>query len=1675
MPFVKNAATTLSQGVSQQAETQRFPSQATEQINAYSSPVKGLLKRPPAKFVNKISVDSSKSFVHTINRDSSEQYVVVVNPYESAVVTDFVHGSDTITIASELIVDDRIRFAPATDNAVLPTGLQEGRDYYVKSSSANGSNWDITVSRTKGGSLQKIGKATIDSITLQSVRHTDNQWVDGVFAVKFDTDHGLVEGDTVAVHGLTGAIGDLLDASEGYELRVPTKNFDYYDAVKTNDICDGGATSLTIYALEFPLLSGAVLTFPLSGATFTLDADAAVNATTLSGVASGTSGITAIGDGQTGYSPTPWPADTFLLGKASGNKDSIADKLGYVVDETWKSIHNMGSGTMMMGSGDIHWTPLLGTSLTAKSNTYSKTLIYDWNDTGNETFPTDSNSHQWTPSDLVGSLVAFNGVRNKSTGIRAIVTAADNNARTITLDRYVNFEDQYFDSVDYIEEGMTGTVGDAVAYNTTTNPKWVFLTFWADTSTANYAPNNNPRVMSDSWVSAAFCGSNEGSGSHQVEKGGIHVYDSKTGEDYPIDISEGFDYINDGNNPQANLKAVTVADYTFLVNTAKVIAAKKEVKYDKKYEAFITCKTADYGKAYKLKVGDKATPLDAVKSPYGSNIPVTTTASVINTATTLPVESLDIALVNGAVIDFGDGNKFTLNQAAAIGATTLNGAMSGSAADGVVGTTLNTSISDNAYVDIPGSDKNRKDGKWAFRIQAKTNDPKWNGWQFRFVQNWKWDRDNYPLAPNYNNNFFKHEDLKPNTTLSLGGITAPGQYYYFNEKIAVHMPEWETDGGKQIIVYVNFNWTSLPTTTVQDVIDAFDSIAALKDWEIKMLTGTDYKTSPSPDASGNTKEPEYTTPVLASDNSDAGDFTFSHQILGKRGELIKGEYSTREVWGVEKYEFWMGRDESVASVHAVGSGQGTVTGYRAAGYLSPTSLNVDRSYFSSKGSRVEGGWQWETSNILNSRVVETGEYWYTTPRWTGADTQMAIGTERIAEMLASDAKISGGFWGSDSVHKANGRLVTGKPMGFADTSASTFTESEAGKGKESALGLTYRPTGEGYLWDVNSAKILGKDFEGHDHKSSWQVQQQGYTVALMSPDRDLFNISVEDDLGGNGLKLTFFEVDEEASLPEICRHGHVVKVVGNAREEADDYYLRFEADDPNNFSMLQHGRWVECVGYEQAYKFDNSTMPLALVRDYNDDGATVFRLEYIKWAERAAGDQQSNPFPSFVGHTVNDIFLFRNRLGFLSGENVILSEAGEYFNFFRTTVAALLDTAPIDITASTNKVSLLRSAVPYNEKLILFSDLTQFILDAEPYLSPKTVTLVPANEIESIPDAEPVATGGSLYFASQKAGYSGMGELIPSRDDADHMEAHDATAHIPKYIKGSIKRIAAATNEDVICCITGETDKAILYVYKFFRNMEGQRVQSAWFKYQFGDDGDYIHDISFLANTLYIVLKRGADHYVEKLRFEDAVKDLKADGDAMEYEVLLDHRHDKPASTVYANNVTTITLHANYKVTSTMKLVTEDGVQYSSSTTGGNIFTVGVDLTSVNFFIGEPYTLAYTFSQTFLKTEKTIEGGRMQLLGARLEYANSRTFDVDITHNPTKVAPNKTTDTHTFATDLGAIIGTADLQDGFYHFPIMERNDRTEITLKNSSPYPSDFLSIDYEARAFQYGTRWRG
>ena len=69
----------LSQGVSQQPDAQRDPTQGEIQVNGVSSISEGLRKRDSTRTIAKVSNSSfGDAYIHTILRDTTEEYLAVI-------------------------------------------------------------------------------------------------------------------------------------------------------------------------------------------------------------------------------------------------------------------------------------------------------------------------------------------------------------------------------------------------------------------------------------------------------------------------------------------------------------------------------------------------------------------------------------------------------------------------------------------------------------------------------------------------------------------------------------------------------------------------------------------------------------------------------------------------------------------------------------------------------------------------------------------------------------------------------------------------------------------------------------------------------------------------------------------------------------------------------------------------------------------------------------------------------------------------------------------------------------------------------------------------------------------------------------------------------------------------------------------------------------------------------------------------------------------------------------------------------------------------------------------------------------------------------------------------------------------------------------------------------------
>lgn len=440
-----------------------------------------------------------------------------------------------------------------------------------------------------------------------------------------------------------------------------------------------------------------------------------------------------------------------------------------------------------------------------------------------------------------------------------------------------------------------------------------------------------------------------------------------------------------------------------------------------------------------------------------------------------------------------------------------------------------------------------------------------------------------------------------------------------------------------------------------------------------------------------------------------------------------------------------------------------------------------------------------------------------------------------------------------AVKRSDDPLTAGDDTWSGTSGAASTLDGGGGDANLEVVGLK---TGQFFDITVDGNTVSTSTLANQTTVSSSQLSAQGLQTRRSSGDPFVviettqangadFQITVSDDNGGNDLFGFKDTAQDFTALPKSCAENFTIQVQGDNQKKEDDFYVKYVG----NGSI---GSWTECAQPSRPnepvyHNLDQTTMPHTLKQLAN--GAFSFTVG--TWDERKCGDDNTNPFPSFVGQTINDVFFHRNRLGFLSDENVIFSEASNYFNFFRVTVRSLLDSAPIDVAVSQNEVSILKHAIPYQEQLLMFSDLNQFSLSSDSLLTPSEVAIDTSTKFECDLTSKPASAGKTVFFATSDVNSAGVREYVT---DAN-LEINDApliTAHIPSYIEGNIREMIASTNLDMLVCLT-TANKKEAYIYKWYEPAN-ERLQSSWSKFIFDTDVAHIH---FNNSILYVVYSDG--------------------------------------------------------------------------------------------------------------------------------------------------------------------------------------------------------------------------
>ena len=343
--------------------------------------------------------------------------------------------------------------------------------------------------------------------------------------------------------------------------------------------------------------------------------------------------------------------------------------------------------------------------------------------------------------------------------------------------------------------------------------------------------------------------------------------------------------------------------------------------------------------------------------------------------------------------------------------------------------------------------------------------------------------------------------------------------------------------------------------------------------------------------------------------------------------------------------------------------------------------------------------------------------------------------------------------------------------------------------------------------------------------------------------------------GVDGKAIRFFQdaVDNITRLPEQAKHNQVVMVT-NSSADKDDFYLKFIAENGTGGK----GYWEETVSPAVSLGLNEETMPVVLIRDTLSplvftatflDGSVTVNALALKWEPRLVGDDVSNSHPSFVNNTIQDIFLFQNRLGFLTEDNVSMSQAGDYYNFYHKSATTLSISDPIDLSCASIRPAIIRSVTPITQGILLFSDSQQFLMESEdgPWTA-TAVTIRTLSNYECDRYLKPVDLGTTVLYTSRNQSWTRAFEIF-TRGQRENPSVNESSKLVPEWIPSTLTTTTGSA-QNGLWIGSSKTSKTA-YLFRFFEQGD-ERALSSWVKWVLPANilhTDIQNDILYILNS----------------------------------------------------------------------------------------------------------------------------------------------------------------------------------------------------------------------------------
>ena len=523
------------------------------------------------------------------------------------------------------------------------------------------------------------------------------------------------------------------------------------------------------------------------------------------------------------------------------------------------------------------------------------------------------------------------------------------------------------------------------------------------------------------------------------------------------------------------------------------------------------------------------------------------------------------------------------------------------------------------------------------------------------------------------------------------------------------------------------------------------------------------------------------------------------------------------------------------------------------------------------------------------------------------------------------------------------------------------------------------------------------------------------------------------------------------------------------------------------------GIWEECLAPEQQFRFDVQTMPHQLIRQANGN----FEIKAIpiadqsldsnlpQWEDAKVGTTDingTNPQPSFVGKTINNMLFWRNRLVMLRDENVIMSRPGDFFNFWYKSAIAYTAPDPIDISCSSEYPAIIYDGIQTNAGLVLFTENQQFLVTTDSdVLSTTTAKISSLSAYNFNKQTNPIPLGTTIAFLDNAGKYNRLWEMSTVFREGEPTVVEQSKS-VGKLIDTDLDLTAISRENQILFLSKQGSNK--LFGFKYHTSGD-KRIQQAWITWEVHGE---IQHMALFDDALFLIIKDKDVYSIQRIAIKtlsDSIEVTDDKGttndtsDDSTYRVYLDNSTViKAAQLGYSSstNRTGFTIPTHFDPTSTNKLAVfchstgdsngryTDQVSIVGSGNNANIEFVG-DWTGQDLTVGYLYDMEVQLPTIYVQQQaadsyRSILHKSLVIHRVKLSLGPSGLYTTTLSRlgktDFTKIHEAPLTDQY----KASKVSVNEVLKDTI---PVYERNTNLTLTIKSTHPTPATLYSMTWE------------